>query len=391
MIHHSPGLHFKHHKYFQHKELDALYVSAFIKTIADSLISIFTAIFLLEHGHSVPQVAWFYSIYFTLVALCVPLARQLSANIGLKKTLALGLLVLAIFYYVLPQTGAIPYQLIAAIYGVGAGLYYASFHVDLAQALRGSKSQGASLAILRIISIAAGIAGPLLGALVIARGSFNLLFAVVGALLLMSLVPLFIVGDHTVAAKKLSLRKIIRSDSKSRAAVYVFHGANESGLDILWPAFIYLNFSNILSIGGMLSTTTFALMILIYIAGKYTDRNEVESYRIGVFTHAPTWVLKLILLSPGGLFLTNFLGTATAYMVDIPFYKAVFDSARGYANPADYFLFKEAFTWLGRVGMLLLAVLVADFSVIFVVVTLIAFAHVMLVPELKRMNRAGAS
>lgn len=132
-----------------------------------------------------------------------------------------------------------------------------------------------------------------------------------------------------------------------------------------------------------MSITALVMTVIIYFIGKYSDLKHVESYKVGVLSHAPTWLLRIVLISPGGLLVSNILGSSTSYLIDIPFNKAVFHSAKQ-SGATDYFIFKEIFTWVGRVGLLASVFVINDLKMIFILVSTFTLLHLLLVPELKK-------
>jgi MFS family permease len=387
MLHHSPSHHFEHQRYFKHKQLDSIYLSIFIKLFGESFISIFTAIYLIDKGFSLAQVGVFYLIYFSMLVAALPLTRVSLELIGVKKTIGIGTLILAVYYYFLRQIGvSVPLEVVAMIYGIGAGFYFTAFNVELVKALRSNKNEGTRIAILRSISILAGIVGPFIGALFITKLSFNLLFGIVAVILLVSLIPLFKTGDRKLSLQPLSIRDLLTHATKRRIVVYSFNGAVQVGLDILWPAFIYLNYKNFITVGGIISLTSLVMTIFIYLVGKYADKNQIKSYKIGVFAHAPTWALRLLLLTPGGLLISNIAGSATAYMIDIPFSRAAIHSAKTSDSPVDFFIFKEIATWIGRFVILAVAIYAQNLTLIFWIIAFVTCAHILLLPEIRRQS-----
>jgi hypothetical protein len=388
MLHSNPSIHYQHKKYFHHKELSAVYASVFIKLLGESLISVFTAVFLLSRGYSIGQVGIYYILYFSAGLICMPLTRICMQKVGVKKAMAIGISILVVYYYLLHLIGhGVYYELAALLYGFGANFYFTALSIELTHSMHAAKKDGATIAIVNIVSVLAAICGPIVGALFITRLSFTFLFTLVSAILLVSLLPPFFTDDYKTAASKFSVRKILGLGSRRRGFAYALNGATEATYDILWPIFIYLNYQNYIAVGGIVSITSPAMSIFIYFAGKQADRNNVRAYKTGIFSKAPTWLIRLLLLTPGGLLLSNFVGTATSYLVLVPYSKHLYHSARVSENPIDYFIYKEWMAWIGRVGILLTALLTHNFTVLFIAITFVTLAQLILLPELTLKHR----
>lgn len=387
MLHHGSKHHFQLYYYLRHKELGALYASYFIKLFGESFISVFTAIFLLVNGFSISQVAIYYIIYFAVAFTWGFVARASMKHIGVVKTLGTGIVGFILYYYFLRGIAdGVPYQFVAAIYGVAAGMYFSAFNVELAHALRRDKNEGSAVAMIRIIALLTGIVGPLAGAIFVTQLSFELLFMLVSVVLVFSVLPLFWVGDYKVSLPHFSLRRIFAYGSFRRGGVYALNGAVMVGLEILWPAFIYLNFKNFIAVGGIVSATSLAMSVIIYVIGRFSDHHQAQSYKYGVLSHAPTWLLRLVLLTPGGLLVSNLLSSVTAYLIDIPLNKAVYHAANQSKHAVDYFIFVGICTTIGRIGLLVVAVAVSNMTVVFGIIAVLTMLHLLLLPELKQTH-----
>ena len=383
MIHYNPDQYFKHSRYLNHKKLDALYLSYFIKLFGDSFIGGLTTVFLLSKGFRVPQVALYFLIYFVVAFLVSFPARSMMKHIGVGKTLGIGILAYIVYCLMLRQIGAIPLELVGVVFGVASGLYFSAFNIELAHALQKSKTEGAAVAIIRIIAVLASVVGPLVGSIFMTKVSFQALLLVVSFISLASLLPLFASKDYRVKLPVFSIPRIMQLGNTRLAATLALRGAVEIGIDILWPAFIFLNYQSFIAVGGILSATSLLMTLVIYVAGKYSDLRQADSYRLGVLSHAPTWIIRLLLLSPGGLLISNILGSMTAYFIDIPFNKALYHKANESGVAADFFIFAGLFTCLGRAGLLVTVAAFPDLTVLFILISALTFLHLILLPDLK--------
>lgn len=383
MAHYNPNQYFKHKYYLRHNELNELYVSYFIKLLGDSFIGGLTTVFLLSQGYSLRVVCLYFVLYFVMAFVTGFPARWMMKHWGVVKVLGLGICAFIMYYVLLRQVGSIPLFIIGSAYGIASGLYFSAFNIELAHALRKSKTEGMAVAITRIISVGVGIVGPLVGSIIATKASFQALLVFVSLVTFSSLIPLLISKDYKITLPRFSMKRIAKLGSPRLAIVLALRGGVEVGLDILWPAFIYLNYQNFITVGSILSATSLLMTIVIYVAGKYADLRQADSYKVGVLTHAPTWVVRLLLLSPGGLLVSSLLGSMTAYFIDIPFNKSIYHSANQSGAAGDFFIFVGSFTTLGRIGFLGLAALFPNLTIIFASLAIITLMHLVLLPELR--------
>ena len=390
MSHHAISQHHPHIKYLDHKELDALYWSVFIKGLGDSFISVFTAIYLLTLGFSLQSVGIYYILYFAVSGIILPyLSMRLGHQWGVKKTLALGIFVLIIYYAMLGFLKyGLPYQIVGIIYGIGASLYYSAFQLDLARAIR-TRSSGRSLSNVKIFSILASVIGPVIGALFIIKMSFVFLFLIVIAISALSTVPLMQRGDYTIKERMPSPLESIRAGNKRKGWMYFLFGITESAVDILWPVFIFVHYPNLLSIGGIVSITSLILLFIIYFLGKMADRNSLRAYRTGVLTHAPTWILRLVWITPGGLLMGNLLGSATSSLVAITVDQTMYRDAKDSSSSTASLLFRSYSAGVGRILILFVAILLNSSTALFIVVAALTLLQLLTSPY-KNISHANS-
>ena len=381
MSHTALSRHHPHLKYLDHKEIDALYASVFIKGIGDSLISIFTAIYLLHTGFSLKSVGLYYIIFFAVSAFASRMSMRIGQSWGVKKTLALGITFLIVYYLLLTLiSSGFPYQLVALTYGIGGALYWSAFQLDLAMALR-NRSAGRTLSFIKIFTILSGIAGPVIGALFIVKSSFVFLFLIVGAVLFCSVIPLLRRGDYRIAGGIPSVKESLGWGETRKAIMYAFYGVTESAADILWPVFLYLHYPYILSVGGIVSLTSLLMLGFLYISGRLADRHAYRTFQVGVMAQAPTWILRLLWLTPGGLLFGNFLGSATSSLVAITVDQTMYHDAKSSDNAVAPLLFRTYYAAVGRIAILIIAVIADSFTVLFVIVAILTLFQLLGAPK----------
>ena len=163
--------------------------------------------------------------------------------------------------------------------------------------------------------------------------------------------------------------------------MYSLFGTTESAIDILWPVFLFLSYPNILSVGGIISVTSLLMLIIFYAAGKFADRNTHAAYRTGTLTHSPTWLLRLLLITPGGLLMGNFLGSATSSLIAISVDRTMYrDMKRGDSTSA-VLLFRNYYSALGRISILILAAMTQNLILLFWVVAALTLIQTFFAPQ----------
>ncbi len=341
----------RHHQYIylKHQELNELYLSVFIKSLGDSLISIFTPIFFFSIGYSISKIALFNIIGYLSISIFLPLGIWLDQKIGIKKTLSIGLIFIMLYYLALTKLRTdVPFFLLAVFWGLSIALYYGAFNVELSRVLK-IKTAGKSFSLFQILSILAGIVGPIIGALIINYRSYNSLFILVGIFYLFAILPLFKTKDYKLEKQTISLKSLAKIDTKRKAINYQILGAIGVISAILWPIFIYSNHRNILTLGTIISLTSLILILFIFLEGKLVDTNHAKTFKYGIISHSPTWIIRLFLISPFGLAFSNLASSATYELIDLSFSKSVWKKASKIHNIGEYFIFREANLDIGRI------------------------------------------
>jgi|TARA_Y100000310_G_scaffold144893_3_gene144214 MFS family permease len=361
--------------YFSNKELDELYLSFFLKSFALSMINLFIPIYLLTLGYSIADIALYFLINFSSAFIFMFPGMWCNSHFGIKKTMSLGIAFLVVFYYFVNQiSGGLSYVPLAVLFGVSTGFYYAAFHVEFAKSAC-EKKEGEEVSILSAFAVLAGVLGPLIGSFFIASQSFEFVFFVVAGILFLAILPLFFTPDKRMKKEVISIKSVLTAQPKKRMFIYQAEGVLNLVGGVFWPVFIYLAVKNVVTLGAIVSMTSLLLVVFIVYIGGLVDKNVKKTLKRGVFLNAPFWIIRLLFLSPVGLFINNFLGAVTSSMVNISLSKLIYGHAEKTKRIGSFFLFRELHLGLGRVLILVLALFIPGLLWMFVVAFLVQFVH----------------
>jgi len=358
-------------------ELDELYISVALKSLATSFIQIFVPIYLYQHGFGISEISLYYLIFFSTVAVLMPMSMRLNHQLGVKKVLSLGTVSLAGYYLILNYISTIHYSLIAFTFGVSVALYFSAFHIIFSKYSDKSKEASEFSMVQMIIRIAT-TSGPLLGAIFVTEVSFTGLFMIVSGLLLVSVFPLFLTKDFKVKTPKFSIIRVFKADTWKKAVVYQACGILNIGTTIFWPLFIFLTLKTLFSLGFIASVTSLFLVIFLFIIGKMTDRHKEDVLGAGIIAHSLSWVTRLFFLTPIGVFVNNFFATLSQMMIEIPLSKKVYQDSKKAENITDYFLFREFHLEIGRIAILVIAFFTGSIYWVFGLSMLVTFGYTLL-------------
>lgn len=345
MYHPKPHINEKLLFYFHNKEMDELYLSILLKTLAESFVGVFVPIYLLTLWLSFRDIAIYYFIYYAVIACFMFLWMKLNTRIWLKKTMSLWIIISAIYLFTLQQIGAwsMLYYIPALIWGISVALYASSFHLEFSR-FTDNKKEWTEFSLFKIFSHIPGIIWPFLWALFIEEISFNFLFLISIIIIILSIIPLFITKDTKQTSFKISLRGLIKSDTKEKGIVYMIDGLITTIGGVFWPIFIFITLKEVFSLGIIVSLTSLLMIVVLFVLWKITDKHKEKILKIGVTGHSLSWVGRLIFLSPVGIFLSNFYSWLTSLMIEIPFSKMIYSSSKKSKDTVNYFLFREM--WL---------------------------------------------
>lgn len=365
--------------YFHNKELDEFYISVALRNFADTMINIFVPIYLFTLGYEIREIAIFFAVHYVFLALSYFLAFRIVSRLGVKKMMSLSCFLLIIYYITLQmlKSKSVPFLLPAIINSLSVSSYYSGYHIEFSKALT-KREEGVEYGILKALIIVSTALGPIAGALLISFFSFKTVFTIASLILISSILPLFFTRDFKVRPPKISLKEIVKSDTKEKAIAYQVDGILSITSGIFWPLFIFLAIGGVLELGSIVSITSIIIAILSIGIGKLSDKSGDRVLTAGVFPYSFSWILRLFFLSSFGIFLMNLFSSIFKTMIEVPFYKIIYTEARKSRNIANYFLFRELNLLCGRIPLFIIAILTGSIVWTFILSFFVTFFYLVL-------------
>jgi MFS family permease len=379
-------MHHLYVNYLHHKELDDLYVSVFLKYLADSFVAIFIPVFFLINGFAIRDIALFALVHYVFLMILMTPFNQLGARIGVKKVMVFGTIMFILTYFLLNQiTFGLSYLIAAFFSGVASASYWGAFHIDFTKAATNNK-EGKNLSIIKIIAIITAALGPLIGSYLIELTSFSFVFTLASILLLISTFPLFFTKDFKVKKEKITIKKVLKADSFANSLAYQVQGATFGVAIYFWPAFIYITLNNVLALGQIFSLTSILTIFLILTIGKLVDKNTKKALKLGVYTQFPLWIIRVFMLFPMGFFIVNFFDGISRSLVGMSLDKIVYHKAEHRKNLISYFAFREYSLGIGRLIFFSAALLINNLKIIFVLCGFLSLLYLFLAKKINNKN-----
>lgn len=358
MTHHLHH-HFLH--FLANREMDELYASIAIRSFALSIISVFVPLYLLKLGYSLNAVLTYFIIsYFAHAVLVIP-AGKLAARFGFKHSILFSVPFLIIFYAMLYSIESFnwPLYLIAIAYAIAESTFWVGYHSDFSK-FSSKKQRGTQLAVTRILTSLVNVAGPLVGAFLLAFAGFKLTFVIVALLLLTSVIPLFMSKDvHEPVDFK--IKQMFKGKSFRDVVGFTAFGI-EQGTIIVWPIFIFLVvLKTFTSIGLVTSFYLVFSTLTVFIIGRMVRKHGKLMLKIGSVTSGIIWVLKAFVRTGFQVYTADLFHSITKTTAHVPFLTKSYDRA----NKTDilhYSMFREFFLPIGEVLFFIIAIWVADLA-----------------------------
>ncbi len=343
------------------KELHQAYFSIALRSLALSLVGLFVPMYLLvELGYSFTQTLAFFMLYAAIFAGLTPIAAKFACRFGLKHSILLSVPFYIIYFFSLHQLAsqALPLALIAFFQGLAQAFFWMGFHLEFKRVSH-KKHRGEEMGLRRAFSLLGGIAGPLIGGIIIKYFGFQPLFLLSAIILAFSALFLFLSKEHH-APYHFSARRMLSKSAWKMETFYFYRGAMHFASTILWPLFMFAVLQDYIQLGviGTLSGVTIAA--LSPAVGRFSDK---KGKKIIIYLMAPIeaiiWVLRGFSSTFNVFLWITLAHSLTHGILEAPVTALQYDRAK--ENPVEYFIIREIFMNMGRITILLLVLLTASY------------------------------
>lgn len=283
-------------------DLNELFITHSLHTFAFSLAGLFIPIFLLAKGFSFMHVLFYILLQSALSLFSFYFFLKLSAKIGVKKSLGMGLFLMILqflslkqidyFFLVFGQNTII--VLLVLIHVLSATSYWSAFHLGLATKAS-SKKAGVETSLFQSLSTVSSILAPLFGGLIIAGFSYQTLFAVTLFIVVLAMVPLFFINE-IYDTSKIKMNQFIDFSSIGEGIPYFAEGFRHFLAAKLWPIFLYLIAINVKEIGFLYTVSSSLVVIFTVYAGRLHDKiSYFKVMKFGAMLHSFTLATRVLL------------------------------------------------------------------------------------------------
>ncbi|TRZ83486.1 MFS transporter [bacterium] len=275
--------------FFIHRKVDEIYYSVGLRRFAAQLIGLYEPIFLyLFFDKDLSKTLFFFAAIMGLYILFVPLGGRMMARFGIKHNMIFSIPTLVGYYLCLFLLDKIFWLIfLAPIFAaLTRAFFLPAFHADFANLSKEGK-RGKQLGILQTITILSAVTGPLLGAFILDKFSFSVLFVVITIIFFLSAIPLMLTYEAKSRyhdSYKEAWKRALSKRWRKKALSLTFYGF-DSGINInIWPLFLFslgIQFGKM----GLITSVSliFSLATTLFIAHLADNKKRIKLFRIGCF------------------------------------------------------------------------------------------------------------
>lgn len=313
-------------------ELSEIYTSQLLRSLAISLVGLFTPLYLYKLGYSLSDIALFHVGWFLLRPVCDIGFGFLIARIGPKHSMLLAAFIHVIYLSFILTIADFRWPLIVVgMIGSSAyGLHLLAVHVNFSKVKHGEHG-GKELGYLVVVEKVGGVVGPLVGGLIASYFDPRYTIGLAMLALIGSTIPLFFSAEAVQTHQHITFRGL---PVKKRAFDYV--SAVPSSLEyaisvVVWPLYIgvfVLGDNTFAKLGLIVALSTLSSIVLGRAIGELIDKEKGRQLlKVGVLLSAGLHISRLFTGSIGAAAAINVANEPIAAAHRMPLMKGIYDAA----------------------------------------------------------------
>jgi MFS family permease len=312
------------------KEVEHLYASIAIGSLAQALITIFEPIFLyVVLDFSIEQVLLFMAAVYALYVLLIPFGAKIASRFGYAHAIFFSIPFQILFWFLLlgsqHQFGLI--YAAPLLFAIQKALFWPAYHATLSRFANGTQ-RGREFSVVYTLAHFMEIIGPLLAGFLSLTFGISVIFVIGSIIFLCSAIPLFW-SQETFTPKIYQYRDTWQMYKTYPARFLGYWGFGEELLVLtIWPIFIYTIVRNYEDLGALVTIASLVSMAIALYVGAYTDKHSKrEALRIGGIFYLLSWLARIPVVSAFGVFITDALSRTAKSLVFIPLSTLTYERA----------------------------------------------------------------
>lgn len=337
------------------QEIQEVYLHTFLFKLGVKLVSIFIPFYILELGLGLSTVFLFFLIYYGSYLVFSWTNALICSRIGYKHTMLLSSVPILVFYFLLRGAETAPeIYTLALLGGFSFNLYWTGMHPETASSSH-KKSRDKEAGFFFSMPSLASIMAPVIGGLILAVFSFQVLFGTTVGLIALSFLPFFLTKEH-YTGMDLNLRDFISDYQTNDFLTFFFKGFNSMGKKMLWPAYLAVIIGGSLNIGGAGAFRALGGAIMSIAVGQLANNgNRSRIVATGMLIASITYLLMASVTTPITAFLISLINGLSYTAASIPIYGRAIDHAEK-EDLIEYFALREFALGLGRTTIILITI-----------------------------------
>ena len=313
-------------------ELSELYTSQLLRSLAISLIGLFTPIYLYKLGYSIVDIALFQVGWFMVRPFYDVVNAFVVAKIGPKHSMLLSVMIHVVYLSMILTIGDMRWPLLitAAVGSFAYSLHILAIQVSFSK-IKHADHGGKELGYMVVVERAGAVLGPLIGGIIANYYDPRYTVGLAMIALLSSAIPLFLSSEPVVVNQHITFRGLPFSKRKFDY-ISVIPTTIENVISIIvWPLFIGIFIftdNTFVKVGAIAALSTLSSIVLGRSIGSIIDRRKGRAMlRLGVVLNAGLHLIRPYAGSVPVVAAINVANEPVTAMYRMPYIKGLYDAA----------------------------------------------------------------
>lgn len=313
-------------------ELSELYTSQLLRSLAISLMGLFTPIYLYSIGYDIKSLLVFHIGWFALRPFMDIISGFMVAKIGPKHTMLFSSFIHIVYLSLLLTLPDFNWPLfIPALFGSTAySLHLLAVQVNFSK-IKHTDHGGKELGYMVIVERIGGVIGPLVGGFIANYYDPRYTVGLAMVVLIIAVIPLFLSSEPVQTNQHITFRGL---PIKRRKFDYIsaIPATLENTISIIvWPMYIgifVLNTNVFVKLGAIAALSTLSSIVLSRSIGGLIDKRKGgKLLKVGVGLNALVHLSRPFVSTPLGAAMVNVANEPITAAYRMPYIKGLFDAA----------------------------------------------------------------
>ncbi|MEK7452732.1 MAG: hypothetical protein AAB614_00690 [Patescibacteria group bacterium] len=375
--------------FLKNKEMNEMYLSVFLMSIAQGLVAIFVPIYLYSLHYSISEILFYYFLISAYFLILTPFLIKIISKIGVKHSIGISIPFHIIYFLGLNIIESLPllFYILPAILSSSLIFHNIGYHLNYMEHSDSERTEK-EVSILIILPVIASIASPFIGGFIAFVFGYSYIYIIGSIILSLSIMPLFVTKDQK---EKINFKtneifkNVIKKENKFLTTSFMAYAATSTIGIVIWPLFLTtLNISTKI-IGFIISVTAISTLFFSYFTSDKRNNieNEKESIKKIYIFDTLGWIGRIFVDSSISAFVVESYKTITVRLLHIKWASLSYNIAK----KSDYFRFivsRELTFNISRVLVIPLFILIFNnglypFTITFFIASILSLGFVLIV------------